>query len=133
MRVIIDTNVFVAGVYFTGPPYRILDSWRSGKIKLVISDSIFEEYKRIGRVLATDYPGVDFEPFLSLALNESDIVLDRELEEQVCSDPDDDKFISCALESGCKIIVTGDKQLKKISGYKGIEIVSPRIFVDKYI
>lgn len=133
MRVIVDTNVFVSGIYFSGPPYQILDAWRSGKIKLVISDTIFEEYKRIGRKLESYFPAIDFEPFLSLVLDESDIVIDRGLEEQICSDPDDDKFISCALESGCKIIVTGDKQLKKLSGHEEIEIISPRIFVDKYI
>ena len=133
MRVILDTNVFISGVFFSGPPYKILDAWRGGKLKLVISARILEEYGRIGRSLANDFPRVDFEPFLSLALKESELIADTELEEQICSDPDDDKFIACAISSGCEVIVTGDKQLKKVSGYKNIEIISPRLFVNKYI
>jgi len=37
MRIILDTNVFVSGVFFTGPPYEILKGWRDGKWQLVIS------------------------------------------------------------------------------------------------
>ena len=132
MRVILDTNVFISGVFFSGPPYQILNAWRSGKLKLILSPLIFEEYERIGRSLTIVFPRVDFVPFLSLALKESELIADTELEEQICSDPDDDKFIACAIASGCEFIVTGDKQLKDVSGYNNIEIISPRLFVDKY-
>ncbi len=37
MKVILDTNVFISGVFFSGPPYQILGAWRDGKIKLVPS------------------------------------------------------------------------------------------------
>ena len=35
MRVILDTNVFVSGVFFSGPPFEILDAWRHGRLTLV--------------------------------------------------------------------------------------------------
>jgi predicted nucleic acid-binding protein len=41
--VILDTNVFVSGVFFSGPPYQILRAWRDGKIQLVVSPEIIEE------------------------------------------------------------------------------------------
>jgi predicted nucleic acid-binding protein len=44
------------------------------------------------------------------------------LPEKVCEDPDDDKFLACALESGSTVIVSGDKHLLKISGYQNIEV-----------
>ncbi len=28
MRIVLDTNVFVSGVFFAGPPYKILEAWR---------------------------------------------------------------------------------------------------------
>ena len=37
MRAIIDTNVFVSGIFFHGPPYAILDAWRDGRLKLIVS------------------------------------------------------------------------------------------------
>ncbi|MFH1288444.1 MAG: putative toxin-antitoxin system toxin component, PIN family [bacterium] len=41
----------------------------------------------------------------------------------VCEDPDDEKFITCAIASQTKIIISGDKQLLKLFGHKGIEII----------
>ena len=55
------------------------------------------------------------------------------LPEQVCTDPDDDKFLACAVASRTKIITSGDKALLKTSGYAGIEVLTPRAFVDKYL
>jgi putative PIN family toxin of toxin-antitoxin system len=44
MKVVLDTNVFISGIFFSGPPYQILKAWRDGKIQLVLSESILEEY-----------------------------------------------------------------------------------------
>jgi putative PIN family toxin of toxin-antitoxin system len=52
MRVILDTNVFISGIFFTGPPYQILKAWRDGEVQLLVSPSILDEYQRIGTELA---------------------------------------------------------------------------------
>ena len=66
MNVIVDTNVFVAGVFFSGPPYAILDAWRHGRLTLVVSPAILDEYRRVAHELAEEYPGVDPAPPLEL-------------------------------------------------------------------
>jgi len=48
VKIIVDTNVFISGVFFSGPPYQILKAWCDGKIQLVISQEILEEYHRVG-------------------------------------------------------------------------------------
>ena len=48
MKVVLDTNVFVSGVFFCGPPYDILSAWRGGRLQLVVSAEILEEYRRVG-------------------------------------------------------------------------------------
>lgn len=58
MRVILDTNVFVSGVFFTGPPYQILKAWREGRVKLIVSPEILEEYERVGKILAEEFPSI---------------------------------------------------------------------------
>lgn len=30
LKVVLDTNVFVSGVFFSGPPYQILNAWQAG-------------------------------------------------------------------------------------------------------
>ena len=47
MRVVVDTNVFVSGVFFGGPPGRVLTAWRDGTIEVVVSREIIEEYVRV--------------------------------------------------------------------------------------
>ena len=40
LKVVMDTNVFVSGVFFSGPPYQILKAWQSGEFELVASQEI---------------------------------------------------------------------------------------------
>ncbi len=133
MRVVLDTNVFISGIFFTGPPHVILQSWKRGEIALLISEPILEEYQRVGNQLSKKFRGVDLKPFLSLLVSQAEVVRSAKLPSSVCSDPDDDKFLACAVVGGCKIIVSGDKALLKASGYGGIQILRPRTFVDRYL
>jgi putative PIN family toxin of toxin-antitoxin system len=52
VKIVLDTNVFISGVFFTGPPSQILKAWRDGKVQLLVSSSILEEYHRVGFELA---------------------------------------------------------------------------------
>ena len=133
MKVVLDTNVFVSGVFFSGPPFEILNAWRHGKLTLVVSPEILAEYERVGQELADKFRTVDIGPFLELLAFKGEVVSAPVLAEQVCSDPDDDKFLACALASNTKVISSGDKALLKTSGYAGIEILNPREFVCKYL
>ena len=133
MRVIVDTNVFVSAIFFKGVPHAILDAWRHKHLELVVSPEIIDEYKRVIHELAEKFPGIDPAPPLELLTLRAQVVDTPELPEQVCTDPDDDKFLACALASHTKIIASGDKALLKTSGYGGIEVLTPRAFVDKYL
>jgi hypothetical protein len=48
-------------------------------------------------------------------------------------DPDDDKFIECAVALKADFIISGDKSLIAIQDYMGIRIVTPKEFVDSFI
>ncbi|MBK8233903.1 MAG: putative toxin-antitoxin system toxin component, PIN family [Candidatus Eisenbacteria bacterium] len=133
MRAVLDANVFVSGVFFSGPPYRILAAWRDGRLRPVLSAEILEEYRRVGARLSAKYEGVELEPFLSLLAVHAEIAVAPGLREAVSTDPDDDKFLACALASRCRVIVSGDRDLLSVSGYRGIEVTRPREFVDWYL
>lgn len=70
-------------------------------------------------------------PIFNMILSRSKLVLTKKLPQQICDDPDDDKFIACAIASNTKLIVGGDKHLLKISGLQGIRVFKPKEFVDK--
>lgn len=133
MKVVIDTNVLISGVFFKGPPNQIIQAWRDGKIQFVISLDILKEYSRVGEELSGHFPNIDLDPILHLLYLKSDLVPVTKLPEAVCEDRDDDKFIACALSSKTKVIISGDKHLLKVSGYHEIQVLSPRKFVDEYL
>lgn len=37
MKIVLDTNVFVSDIFYSGPPYQLLKLWQENKIQLVIS------------------------------------------------------------------------------------------------
>ena len=133
LKVVMDTNVFVSGVFFSGPPYQILNAWQSGMFELVVSQEILDEYRRVGEILAEERPNIDLNPILNFVIEHAKMYKPAKLKEPICEDPDDDKFFACALASGSKIIVSGDKHLLKVSGYEGVEVLKPREFVDRYL
>lgn len=133
MRIVLDTNVFISGVFFSSSPYKILDAWRDEKVNIVLSEEIFNEYQRVARELSEQFKGVDISTFLDLLTVNAIWVEAPQLPFNVSTDPDDDKFLSCALASRTKVIVSGDKHLLVVSGYRGIEVVKPRTFIEKYL
>ena len=133
MKIVLDTNVLISGIFFSGPPYQILKAWQEGKIKIAISEEILTEYQRMSEQLSKQFPTVDIEQILKLLTIHAELIDTQGLEVTVCEDPDDDMFITCALASKSKIIVSGDKHLLRVSGYQEIEVLKPRYFVDKHL
>ena len=129
MKIVLDTNVFVSGVFYAGPPYHVLEAWRDGQIQLVVSPEILLEYAEVGERLAERFKGVDVASFLRMVAANAQIVAAPALLEQVCDDPDDDMFLACALAGEATASVTGDRALWRTSGYRGIQVVTPRAFL----
>lgn len=133
IKLVLDTNVFMSGIFWAGHPARILDAWSDGKIKLIVSPDILNEYVRVGNILSKKYPGVDISPFIDLVTIYGEFVSPVTLKEPVSRDADDDKFIATALAAKCKLIVSGDKDLLTVDGCFAIEIIKPNDFVNKYL
>jgi putative PIN family toxin of toxin-antitoxin system len=133
LKVVMDTNVFVSGVFFSGPPYQILKAWQSGEFELVVSQEILNEYRRVGQIMGEERPGVDLQPILNFVLEHAKVYQSAFLKDPICEDPDDDKFFACALASGSKVIISGDKHLLKVTGYQGIQVLKPREFMERYL
>ena len=129
MKVVVDTNVVISGVFFGGMPSRVLEAWRDGKFDLVVSPEVLEEYRRVGEELTARFPGVSLAPFLALLVMNAEIVEAPGLSDQVSRDRDDDKFIACALAANCQTIISGDKDLLE----EGLKVVAPREFLESVL
>jgi putative PIN family toxin of toxin-antitoxin system len=133
VKVVLDTNVLVSGILFTGPPHQILLAWSEGRFELVFTSDVHDEYRRVAAQLQHQFTRVDLAAALDLVLVNAHAFPPALLDGRVCSDPDDDKFLACALASGAGTIVSGDKHLLRVSGYRGIEVLRPRAFVERYL
>ncbi len=133
MKIVLDTNVLVSGIFFSGPPSEILRAWSKGKVRLVVTREIFDEYWRVAAELRAGFPDVDVTRLLELILVGAEICAPAKLPDRICADPDDDKFFACAIASGADVVVSGDRHLLKVSGYRGIPVMTPRMFVDQHL
>jgi len=133
MRVVLDTNVLVSGIFFTGPPAQILAAWAGGRFELIASVEILAEYRRVGERLERRYPSVNAEPLLDVVTRESGIVDPIPVPTSACDDPDDLKFLGCAIAGHAQCVVSGDRALVRASGFQGIEVVTPREFLRRYL
>lgn len=132
MKIVLDTNVFVSGIFWKGTPSDILSLWQQQKITLCITPDILNEYTRVGQILAKKHPSVDIEPFLELVAIYGKMFPNVSLPAPVSRDPDDDKFIACAISANAKIIVSGDKDLLDLGTSSKIDIITPRKFLEKF-
>src|SRR5688500_3103338 len=107
LKVIMDTNVFVSGVFFSGPPYQIVNAWQSGAFELVVSQESLDDYHRDGESLAEARTKIDLSPILKFVIEHAKVYKPFKLQEPICEDPDDDKFFACALASGSRVIISG--------------------------
>ena len=132
MRVVVDTNVFVSAVFFGGVPGEVLNMWRNGSIDLLLSPEILAEYEDIVCRFHARYPNVDPEPVVSLVVRRAVFVQAGPLPRSVSVDQDDDKFLAAAVAGKAEIVISGDKHLLHVSGYRGVEVITAAQFVERY-
>jgi putative PIN family toxin of toxin-antitoxin system len=122
-RVVLDTNVLVSALLFTGKLSKIVDLWRQGKVIPLISRETFEELRAV-----LEYPKFSLAPDEIQSIIENEILPFFEVVEikgkvrGVCRDPGDDKFLACALSGSARFIVSGDRDLIDLKIYKTIRI-----------
>jgi putative PIN family toxin of toxin-antitoxin system len=133
VKVVIDTNVLISSIFFSGPPSKILSHWKERDFTTVISESIISEYTRVTEEISKKFPEIEISEILELFILNSEIVDTGDLKIRVCEDPDDNKFLECAIVGNCSVIVSGDKHLLKLREYQGIKILRPREFIDNYL
>ena len=129
MRAVLDTNVLVSGIFFGGIPRRVLDAWGEARFELVLSPSIYDEYLRTCDRLGASRPGLEYRELLATVAGHGTLVPDTRSGDQVTEDPDDDKFMLCAARVGAWV-VSGDAHLHDASGWRGVQVVRPRAFLD---
>ena len=130
-RAVIDTTVWISGIFWHGIPHQILEMWKAGDFEIIISEAILAE---IGRKLNEKATKFEMETevvneWLDLIIGEAILVQPQE-KIRACRDPDDDLFLEAAVEGRADFIVSGDKDLTDMGEFRKIKLVKPRQFYD---
>lgn len=121
LRLVLDTNVVVAGLLWNGPPWRLIEL---AELAHTLSHAKFAA--RIDRFGTTiDALVAQYTALVSL-------IVPATVPQVVFNDADDDHVIAAAVAARAELIVTGDrKHLLPIGTHQGIAIVTAREVVDR--
>lgn len=132
-RVVLDTNVLISALLFRGGLSKIVGLWQKGKIIPVISKETFSElltvleYPKFSLTQEEIDPIIKYEilPYFEIVEVVKDV-------KGISRDPEDDKFISCAISGSADYIVSGDNDLFDLKEYKSIKIIKASDFLKMY-
>jgi putative PIN family toxin of toxin-antitoxin system len=124
-RLVLDTNVLVSALLFRSTASALLDVWRGGRFRLAVSEPVLDEYARV-----MEYPKFRLSEREAGAIMKQLVLpyCDRFRtpdQPRFCSDPDDDKFIHCALAAHAAALISGDRAVLAL-GHRcgGVAIIS---------
>lgn len=132
IRAVLDTNVVVSALLFSGPPSRLISAWQSGRLRPVVSAPILDEYIRVlaypkFKLTNTEIRGLleeELIPFIETVTAVPTNIPDLR-------DPDDAKFIACAVAVGVRWLVSGDDDLLNLHHVESVDILSVTAFLQQ--
>ena len=130
IRAVLDTNVLVSALLFTGPPSQLVPAWQGGRLCPVVSAEILEEYIRVlaypkFKLTSSEIVGLIEEDLLPFV----DTVRAKPISVPTLRDPDDMKFLACAISGRVPWLVSGDNDLLSLHKVDSVEIVSVTNFL----
>jgi putative PIN family toxin of toxin-antitoxin system len=130
-RVVFDTNIWISGLLWRGKPYQCLLLARARLVQPAYCSSMAAELsQKLRHVFRFSENHVQAVLHDLRRLGEKvEITGDLHI---INDDPDDDKFVECALVSGASLIVSGDHHLLNLGEYQGIRVVTAAEFVARF-
>lgn len=112
-NIVLDTNCLLASLSRNKEEYVIWKSLQNGKFNLCVTNEILDEYTE---VLQRNISPTIAENVMFLLLNLDNVVfIDTYFQfNLITSDPDDNKFVDCAIAANAKFIVTNDKHFNEL-------------------
>lgn len=132
VKVVVDTNVVISSaVSIDGNPALIFEMLLLEKIINYITQEIIDEVKEVIKRprIAKKLSLVEQEFIIKNFENFSKKIKPIEKLDIIKDDPDDNKFLECAIAASAEYIISGDKHLLILKQFRDIKVVSPAEFV----
>lgn len=132
--IVVDTNVLISAILSPKSISALAVKKALIDYELYLSKATFEKFIE---VVQRD----KFKKFLEKRLDERDAFISDLRESSIfieptyvvtdCRDPKDNKFLEVALSCQAILLVSGDKDLRDLSPYQGIEVLTPTDFLQR--
>jgi len=130
-RVVFDTNIWISGLLWHGRPYQCLLLARAGVVQLVYCHAMAAELaQKLRQAFGFSENRIQAVVYDLRHVSE-DVEITGDLH-VIADDPDDDKFVECALRGRASWIVSGDHHLLDLGEYEGVRILSAAEFVARF-
>lgn len=124
-----DTNIYISGLNFSGPPRQFLNLARAGGIRLAISEVVMEETLRVLRE-KFHWPEDSLREAEANISEFAEWVKPSQVIDVIREDPADNRILECAVAAKSDFIVTGDQHLLRLGRYGSIRIIKPADFLE---
>ena len=130
LKVVLDTNVIVSALNFSGFPSRVLGLAARGNIRNVISTHILNEVERIlhdkfSWGLLEAQAAANWLKLISKQVH-------PKTRFHIIFDEADNRVLECAREGNADFIVSGDHHLTDLKTFQGTQIVTPADFLSAF-
>lgn len=130
-KVVLDTNVVVSSLLFSGITSNLVNLWQAQKIQPLLSKPILQEYIRV-----LSYPRFDLTDTEIKSLIEDELLpyvetVPSSFPKKLPSlrDKDDLKFLACSQTGRAHFLITGDKELLSLKKIGQTVIMKPSTFL----
>jgi uncharacterized protein len=108
-----------------GKPRILWNAVLDGKVKLVVSEEILEEFIRVASrpKIAKYLDKTDVDNFLKILLQKAELV-NTEEPLNLVKDPSDNMILETAVAGGARYIVSGDNHLIGLGSFKEIKVLT---------
>ena len=135
MKVVLDTNIWLSGIFWQGNPYKIIKLAEQRKIEIIISRDIIEEIievlnrdSRFQRFIENRKASIS--DLIKTTLYIATLIETKTKIHVIKEDPDDDKILEAAVDGKADYIISGDRHLLDLSQFNEIKIIKAKEFLE---
>ena len=126
LKFTLDTDTLISATIARGNEFELLRLAKEGKIKIILSLPIIEEFKEVISREKFGFSARQVEQVIKQILSIYELIIPAVKLQVIKDDPDDDKILECAVRGNINYIVSGDKHLLNLKSHNGIQIIKTR-------
>jgi uncharacterized protein len=130
VKAVLDTNVVLSAILFGGKPRQILEAALGGTIKICISGPTIAELETVLQRAKFGFSSQMVQTIISEITAIAEWIEPHRHREFIIDDPEDNKFLDCAIEGKVDYLVSGDHHLLAIGKCEGMQVVKPDGFLE---